>query len=174
MSKVSAEILRTTTPSGQSITRVLFCREAGICVTVDMEDSMDADENALMERARSILVETATFSLAQNEYDAESNGNPDVVTMTSARSGTQELYIFEYRDGDGVREVPPGSLPSFEAARAEALRGAVDLLLDLKSDGRDETGWLVRVRNGQGEILHIIDAEEAESAHRAAQEGAQL
>lgn len=83
---------------------------------------------------------------------------------------TGQVYIFEYRDGDGDgdgdRQIPPCTMPNFDAAREEALRAAIDLLPDLQP-GKDElSGWLVRVRDESGELLCAVDVAEAE-AHRS-------
>ena len=77
------------------------------------------------------------------------------------------FYIFEYRDGEGSRQVPPSRMPSFEAAREEAIRCAIDLLVDLQPGTDDLSGWLVRVRDENGELLCAIDVQEAEAARQA-------
>jgi hypothetical protein len=59
-------------------------------------------------------------------------------------------------------------MPSFQAAREEAIRGAIDLLDGLQSDTVDLSGWLVPVRDENGELLCIIDGRAAEEARRAA------
>ncbi|NGO65967.1 hypothetical protein G6N76_20075 [Rhizobium daejeonense] len=113
-------------------------------------------------RARTILVQMVTLGTADNEYDARSNGNFDEVSIASATDGRGQTYIFEYRDGNGVEQVPPCVLPSFDAAREEAIRSAIDLLADLQAGQDDVRGWLVRLRNERGELLCTIDVDEAE------------
>ena len=83
--------------------------------------------------------------------------------------GTSGVYIFEYRDGEGSRQVPPSRMPSFDAAREEAIRCAIDLLVDLEPGTDALTGWLVRVRNERGELLCAIDVQEAEAARQLRQ-----
>jgi hypothetical protein len=147
--------------------RVLFCGEGGDCVTVDMAKvELEADEAAL-DRARAMLVQTAAFGLAANEYDAESNGNFDEAAISTVHGGTAGVYIFEYRDGEGSRELPPARMPSFDAARKEAIRCAIDLLADLQPGTDDLSGWLVRVRELTGELLLTISVQEAEAARQA-------
>lgn len=148
---------------------MLFCGEGGDCVTVDMAGGDGGSDDAALERARAILVQTATFSMAANDYDAKSNGNFDEVDVTAVNGEKGAVYIFEYRDGESGRQIPPARMPSFEAAREEAIRCAVDLLVGLQHGTDDASGWLVRVRDENGELLCTIDAEEAEAAGQARQ-----
>ena len=127
------------------------------------------DDEAALDRARAILVQTATFDVAANDYDARSNGNFDEVAVTAASDENGGVYIFEYRDGEGSRQVPPSTMPSFEAAREEAIRCAIDLLVDLQPGTDDLSGWLVRVRDENGELLCAIDVQEAQAARQRSQ-----
>ncbi|MBD0416974.1 DUF6894 family protein [Oryzicola mucosus] len=166
MQIVRTDISRVTAATGEPVLRVLFCGEGGNCVTVDMADPQTGGEEAAVERAREILLKTATFALAVNDYDARSNGNFDEVAVTNASTDGGGVYIFEYRDGDGSRQIPPSNMPSFEAARSEAIRCAVDLLVDLEPGTDDLTGWLVRVLDESGELLCTIDVQQAEAARQ--------
>jgi hypothetical protein len=166
MQLVRTDVNHVTAPTGQPILQVMFCGEGGDCVTVNMASVNLADDASAIERARAILVQTATFDMAANNYDARSNGNFDEVSVTAASDGTGQVYIFEYRDGEGGRQIPPCTMPSFDAAREEAMRSAIDLLHDLQPGADDCTGWLVRVRDENGELLCAIDVAEAE-AYRA-------
>jgi hypothetical protein len=164
---VHTQVGQASASSGERILRVQFCGEGGECVRVDMADpDRIAKENA-MNRAKAILVQTAIFNLATNDYDAQSNGNFDELAVASVQEGENKTYIFEYRDGEGIRRVPPSVMPSFQAAREEAIRGAIDLLDGLQSDTVDLSGWLVPVRDENGELLCIIDGRAAEEARRA-------
>jgi hypothetical protein len=170
MQTVRTEISRTTAPTGEPILRVLFYGEGGDCVTVDMASTEATSDDAALDRARVILVQVATFDLPRNGYDAESNGNFDEVAVTAGKNSENcEKYIFEYRDGQGSRQVPLSRMPSFEAAREEAVRSAIDLLVDLQPGTDALFGWLVRVRNERGDLLCVIDVQEAEAARRARQ-----
>jgi hypothetical protein len=131
--------------------------------------NIEAGSVAAIERARAILVQTATFGLAANDYEAQSNGNFDEVAVTKATDRNGGIYIFEYRDGEGIRQVPPSTMPSFDAAREEAVRCAIDLLADLQPGTDDLTGWLVRVCDESGKLLCAIDVQEAEAARQARQ-----
>jgi hypothetical protein len=167
MQILRTDIDRTTAPSGEPVWRVLFSGEGGDRVVVDMAGvTMPGDDKAVLERAKAILVQTATFGLASNDYDASSNGNFDEITVTTGNSSEGGIYIFEYRDGEGSRQVPPSRMPSFEAAREEALRCAIDLLVDLRPGNDDLTGWLVRLRDQSGALLGEIDIEEAQAAEK--------
>lgn len=169
MQIVRTDVSRATTPAGDTVLRVLFCGEGGDCITVDMANADTENDEAALDRARAILVQTATFSLAANDYDAQSNGNFDEVAVTAANDRNGAVYIFEYRDGEGSRQVPPSTMPSFEAAREEAIRCAIDLLVDLEPGTDALTGWLVRVLNENGELLCAIDVQEAEAARQSRQ-----
>jgi hypothetical protein len=166
MQIVRTDVSRATALTGEPVLRVLFCGEGGDCVTVDMASVESGSDDAALDRARAILVQTATFGLAANDYDARSNGNFDEVAVTAATDGNEGVYIFEYRDGEGSRQVPPSRMPSFDAAREEAMRCAIDLLVDLEPGTDALTGWLVRVRDEKGELLCAIDVQEAEGARQ--------
>jgi len=170
MQIVRTEVSHAISTTGVPVLRVLFCGEGGDCVTVDMAKVEPGTEESALDRARAILVQTATFGLAANAYDVRSNGNFDEVAATAVSDDEGNgVYIFEYRDGEGSREIPPSRMASFEAAREEALRCAIDLLVDLELGTDPLTGWLVRVRNESGEILCAIDVQEAEAARHSRQ-----
>jgi hypothetical protein len=57
-------------------------------------------------------------------------------------------------------------MPSMKAAREEAVRCAIDLLGDLQPRTDALSGWLVRVRDKNGELLCKIEVEEAELARQ--------
>lgn len=169
MQIVRTDVSRATALTGEPVLRVLFCGEGGDCVTVDMASVESGNEAAALDRARAILVQTAAFGLAANDYDARSNGNFDEVAVTAATDENGGVYIFEYRDGEGSRQVPPSRMPSFDAVREEAIRSAIDLLVDLEQGTDALTGWLVRVRDERGELLCAIDVQEAEAARQLRQ-----
>lgn len=169
MQLLNTEVFPTLAPTGEPILRVTFHGEGGECVTVDMTYAETENEEATLARARAILVQTAAFGLAANDYDAKSNGNFDEVAISSAGDRNGCVYVFEYRDGEGSRQVLSSEIPSFAAAREEAVRGAIDLLMDLQPGIDDLTGWLVRLRNEAGDVLCVIDVQEAQRARQAAQ-----
>jgi len=162
---VRTEVAQATAPNGEPIMRVLFRGEGGECVTVDMASSDGAAD--AMTRAKAILIQTASFPLAANEYEVQSGGNFDEVAVTSAFDQRGDVYMFEYRDGEAGRLRPPARMPSFDAARKEAMRCAIDLLLDLQPGVDDPSGWLVRMCDENGEVLCTIDVAEAEAARQA-------
>jgi len=129
-------------------------------------EDLAVDQAAAIERAKAVLVQTATFDLATNDYDAQSNGNFDQVSVTGATDQDGAIYIFEYRDGDGARRVPPCRLPSLEAAGEEALRCAVDLLADPDLGVRSLPEWLVRVYDENGNLVCTVDGHQAHVARR--------
>lgn len=167
MQIIRTEVAEATALSREPILRVLFCGDGGDCVTIDMAKVAAGPNEAVLDRARAILVQTATFGLAANDYEAESKGNFDEVAVTAANDENGGIYIFEYRDGESSRQVPPSQMPSLEAAREEAVRCAIDLLADLQPNADEAlSGWLVRVRDENGELLCTIEVEEAEEAGR--------
>jgi hypothetical protein len=166
MQVVRTEVTPATTAGGQDVLRVTFCGEGGDCIIVDMAAVHAENDSAAIGRARAMLVQAATFDLAANDYDAQSNGNFDEVVVTAANGPDGGIFIFEYRDGEGSRRVPPSRMPSLEAAREEALRGAIDLLVDLQPGKDPLSGWLVRVLNEAGEMVCTVDVREAEEAQR--------
>lgn len=168
MQFVRTDVAPATAPTGESVLRVTFCGEGGDCVTVDMA-GVDLGNEEAVERARAILVQTATFGMAVNEYDANSNGNFAEVDVIAANDANGAVYIFEYRDGEGSRQVPPSRMPNLEVAREDAIRSAIALLDDLPRRAGDLSDWLVRVRNENGELLCTIDVEEAETARKKSQ-----
>jgi len=165
---VDTEIVTATLHGGQTGLRVVFNGEGGECVTVEMA-TIDGvtDEADPVARAKAILVQTATFGLASN--DSQSNGNFDEVSITAGSDGDDTVYLFEYRDGESTQRLPQAKLPSLEAARAEALRCAMELLLDLQPGKDDLTGWLVRVSDESGRVLCTIDVSEADAARQASE-----
>lgn len=168
MQIVRTEVLSATALDGQAVLRVMFCGEGNECVTVEMAN-VEGNADAVMERAKAILVQTATFGLAANDYDATGNGNFDEVAVTSASDAAGDIYVFEYRDGDTSRRIPPSRMPSFEVARSEAIRCAVDLLVDLQPGTDDLSGWLVRLSDETGNHLYAVDVAEAEAARQTTQ-----
>jgi hypothetical protein len=169
MQIIRTEITNAAALDGRPILRVMFCGEGSECVTVDMAGADGKSGEDALTRAKAILVQTATFDLAANDYDANSNGNFDQVAVTSASDGFGDAYIFEYRDGETTRRIPPSRMPSLAAARSEAIRCAVDLLADLQPAKDGLSGWLVRVCNEKGELVCVVDVAEAEAARQPSQ-----
>ena len=157
MQIVRTDVSRATALTGEPVLRVLFCGEGGDCVTVDMASIESANDGVALDRARAILVQTATFGLAANEYDARSNGNFDEVAVTrSLVAGTSGVYIFEYRDGEGSRQVPPSSDAKLRrgSRRSYALRdrssgrlGAGNRRVDRVACARPQREWRIAVRH---------------------------
>lgn len=160
---VTTYVDRISSSNGDPILKVVFCGEPGDCITVEMAGADLTGDIAAIETARSILVQTASVPTATNDYDAQSNGDFDEVSVTSVKDDASQTYIFEFRDGESLRQVPPSQLPSFEVAREEALCSAIDLLVDLQPGIDELSGWLVRVRNNSGVVLCTIDVAEAEA-----------
>lgn len=160
------EVTTATGSSGQQVLRVRFCGEGGDCVTVDMAAVDHSGDDAALTRAKAILIQTATFDSSLNEYDARSNGNFDELQMVSAEAAGTGVYVFEYRDGEAERRTPPVKLPSVDAAREEAMRSAIDLLVDLQPGKDDLMGWLVRVYAENGDLVCTVDVQGAELARK--------
>ena len=170
MQIIRTEVTNAAALDGGSLRRVMFHGEGSECVTVDMAGADGKSEEDALARAKAILVQTATFGLAANDYDANSNGNFDELAVTAASNGIGDAYIFEYRDGETIRRIPPSRMPSLDAARSEAIRCAVDLLVDLQTGTDDLSGWLVRVFRENGELLCVFDVAEAKAAMQESQQ----
>jgi hypothetical protein len=147
------EVTQAAAPTGQTTMRVLFCGEGGECVTVYMAnlDGILGNNEAAVERAKALLVQIAAFNLARNDYEAQSNGNFDEVAITAASSENGRAYILEYCDGEASRWVPPSRTLSFEAVRSEAVRCAMDQLINLQPGPENLSGWSVRVKDVNGD-----------------------
>lgn len=166
MQIVKTEVLRPVA-DGADTFLVRFCGDGDECISVEVQGHASEAEEAVLARARTLLIETASVGLAENQYDAESNGNFDEMSVTAAQTDDDAVFIFECRDGEGSRQLPSLKLPGLDAARAEAVRCAVDMLVDLEPGKDPLTGWLVRVLSESGELHWIIDVQEAEAARRA-------
>lgn len=174
MQIIRTEIEQDLSTEEHPIVRVMFKGEGGECVIVDMADvdALALDEDAAIKRAKAVLVQTATFDVSVNEYDARSNGNFDQVSVTEATDQSGGIYVFEYRDGDGVRRVPPSRMPSLNAAREEALRCAVELLADLDLSAGALPDWLIRIYDDDGNLLAVVDVQQANEARQTADQKA--
>ena len=170
MQIIRTEVTNAAALDGGSLRRVMFHGEGSECVTVDMAGADGKSEEDALARAKAILVQTATFGLAANDYDANSNGNFDELAVTAASNGIGDAYIFEYRDGETIRRIPPSRMPSLDAARSEAIRCAVDLLVALQTGTDDLSGWLVRVFRENGGLLCVVDVAEAKAAMQESQQ----
>lgn len=67
MQIVRTDVSRATSPTGEPILRVVFWGEGGDCVTVDMASIEAGNDDAALDRARAILVQTATFGIAAKD-----------------------------------------------------------------------------------------------------------
>lgn len=65
-----------------------------------------------------------------------------------------------------ARAVPPSRMPSLKAPREEAIRCAIDLLAEMQPGTGSLTGWLVRMRDENGQLFCTIEVEEAELARQ--------
>lgn len=149
--------------SGLPLIRVVFEGEGGESIAVEMARGDADDALGAIDRAKALLVQTAAFEMPVERKDVSlSSAKLDDVQTTE-----RNIYMFEYRDGDQARQVPPAVMPSFEAARAEAIRCAIDMLVDLQPGDDDLTGWLVRMRDPAGNELCTIDVAQAEAARQA-------
>lgn len=174
MQVIRTEIEQDLSAEAHPLLRVMFRGEGGESVIVAMADvdSLAGNEAAAIERAKAVLVQTATFDTTVNDYDAQSNGNFDQVTETAVTDQDGAIYVFEYRDGDGSRRVPPAQMPSLEAAREEALRCAVELLADLDLNTGPIPDWLSRIYDDHGALLAVVDVHQANAARLVAEQEA--
>ena len=167
MQIVETQVASATLEGGQSGLRVIFCGEGGERVTVEMATADEVTDP--IARAKSILIQTAALGPVSNEYDRQSNGDFDEVSIDMATEGSETVYLFEYRDGGVIQRLPDATLPSADVAREEALRCALELLVDLKPGEDDLVGWLVRVSDQDGRLLFTVDVSDAEAARKASE-----
>lgn len=121
----------------------------------------DADSAlGAIDRAKALLVQTATFEMPVT-------GTTCRMVLRNATMSIRGRARSNIAMGDKACQVPPAEMPSFEAARAEAIRCAIDMLVDLQPGADDLTGWLVRVRDQGGHELCAIDVAEAQAARQA-------
>jgi hypothetical protein len=92
------------------------------------------------------------------------NGNSPLRPTERQHHGGQ-WFVFEYRDGDSSRRVPPSLLPGLDVAREEAIRSAADLLPDLDK-ALSPSAWVVRVYDDHGALLFTISKAEGEAVQR--------
>lgn len=166
MQIVRTDVSRAKALTGEPVLRVLFCGEGGDCVTVDMASVESGNDGAALDRARAILMQTATFGLAANDYDARSNG---ISTKSSSRLPLMGTRASTYSSIVTAKAAGRCRRRGCRAAREEAIRCAIDLLVDLEPGTDALTGWLVRVRDESGELLCAIDVQEAEAARQLRQ-----
>jgi hypothetical protein len=87
MQVIKTEVAPKTSTNGTPLLRVTFRGEGGECVVVDMADcgSLSTNFGAAVERAKAVLVQTAAFDVAANEYEAQSNGNFEQLAVPMAK-----------------------------------------------------------------------------------------
>lgn len=137
--------------SGETIS-VEFSRTGGTSVLVTLESVGAADPIAM---ARIVMTEASECSASPDE-DAFS------ATMSEVQHSTG--FTLEYRDGGAVRRLEGIDLPSLDAARAEALRSASDLVRD--DVDQDQNDWAVRIRDATGEIIASVSWRQAKDAQQ--------
>lgn len=159
MQIVGTKVSQATAATGEQIVRLVFQGEGGERIAVDMAsgDRTDDTEQDVLERARVMLVQTATFGIGKrSSYDGASVPSAPV----------SETFVFEYREGDGSRHAS-AIMPGAAAARAEAMRSAIDLIDETTEYNKDL--WLIRVYDESGALVCSIDADEAVAEHQRAQ-----
>ncbi|MGN6304808.1 MAG: DUF6894 family protein [Mesorhizobium sp.] len=157
MQIVRTEVERAPAGNGEPATRVTFRGEGGDSVVVETSGERPDDETAI-EKAKALLIQTAVFG--DPDRQADSGNSPLGPVERQNKDG--EWFVFEYRDGDTSRRVPPSLLPDLDTAREEAVRSAIDLLGDLKQE-LSPSAWLVRAYNEAGALLFTITKGEAEA-----------
>jgi hypothetical protein len=160
MQIVRTEVVGATTGNGEPATRVTFRGEGGDSVVVETTGEQGDRETAI-EKAKAILIQTAVFGDPNRQAD---NGNSPLGPIERQHQDGQ-WFVFEYRDGESSRRVPPSLLPGMDTARKEAIRSAADLLADL-DQALSRSAWLVRVYDDQSRRLFTITKGEAEAAQR--------
>ncbi|MGN6535629.1 MAG: DUF6894 family protein [Mesorhizobium sp.] len=166
MQIVRTEVERATAGNGKPTTRVTFRGQGGDSVVVETSGERPDDETAI-EKAKALLLQTAVFGDPDRQADGNSTLGP-----VERQDKDGEWFVFEYRDGDTSRRVPPSLLPGSDPARKEAVRSAVDLLGDLEQE-LSPSAWLVRVYDEPGALLFTVTKGEAEVAEAAGKDASQ-
>lgn len=144
-----------------------FCLRKAVIVSPSIwQVSTLGNEEGALDRARAILVQTATFGLAANTMRK--------ATAISTKSLSQQqmtkrcaLYLRV-----SWRRKQPASAPNGELREQEqAIRCPIDLLVDQEPGTDALTSWPVRVHDESGEVLYTIDVQQAEAAGREASDG---
>jgi hypothetical protein len=141
---------------------VEFIGEGGekIAVTMAVPDPrLSLGDAALVDRAREMMVQCAAFGGLPDRPGQEGNPESGPSGVERPRDAGKDLYTFEYREGDSLRRLEGVELPNPDAVHDEALRSAMDLLDDASAG--PWTGWAVRVRDGNGDIVLSVDFDEA-------------
>jgi hypothetical protein len=162
MQIIRTEVIDATAGDGKPATRVVFRGEGGDSVVVETTGEQGDRETAI-EKAKAILLQTAAFG----DPDREANNGNSPLEPTERRHRGGQWFVFEYRDGDSSRRVPPSLLPGLDVAREEAIRSAADLLPDLH-EALSRSDWMVRVYDDHGALLFTISKGEAEAGQRDA------
>lgn len=111
------------------------------------------DDAALVARAKAVLVQVATFPDHSGNDDDLHDASPE--PFPSSTSG--ERFRFVYRDGHETSEIPDVVLPDMNAARADAIRSATELLAEARLRMQEVKGWAVRVYNSENQMIINID-----------------
>lgn len=163
MQIIDTQITHLTAETGEPVTRLVFLGEGGEKIAVDMSEmnhEIEGDdqdnERDILQRARVMLVQTATFGIDDRSTPAP-RSTPH--HGTGEQAPTARPYLFEYREGEGSRRTS-ASMPSDETARDEAIRSAIDILDDEPAIA-PENGWLVRVYDSSGTLVVSVDADQA-------------
>lgn len=125
MEVVGVHVARAVAPNGDTVIRVVLDGKDGASVVVDLANTVHPeDDPKAIERAKNVLIEAARYKSALNDYDAQSNGNFDEISIAEISDGNEDqMYIYEYRDGAGSTQTPPSRMPSLKAARGASLSG---------------------------------------------------
>lgn len=167
MQIVRTEVERATAGNGEPATRVTFRGEGGDSVVVETSGERPDDETAI-EKAKALLIQTAVFG----DPDRQADNGDSTLGPLERQNKDGDWFVFEYRDGDTSRRVPPSLLPGLDTAREEAVRSAVDLLDDLEKE-LSPSAWLVRVYDEPGALLFTVTKGEAEVAEAAGKDASQ-
>lgn len=143
------QVLETSVDYSEVSPIVVFRGEGGELITVRMAANAPTSEEDVITAAKAMLVQVATVSDASPLQKEQ----PDI--------DREAIYTLEYRDKHAVRSVPSVVLPNLEAVREEVMRSAVDLWGYALTRQEAPTGWAVRARDKVGNIVAVVDFEEA-------------
>lgn len=160
MQVLQIECSRCVDNNAQTMYLVKFIGEGEETIEVKLAASAGAaiDDAKLVARAKAIMVQVASFTddVLTGERDYRSDAS-----LSSLDSGSR--FRFVYRDDNGITEIPEVNLPSIEAARADALRSATELLAEARLKRQEMEGWAVRVYDADGQLVVNVDFDDAKT-----------
>ncbi|MFI0847336.1 DUF6894 family protein [Mesorhizobium sp. IMUNJ 23232] len=124
--------------------------EGGESIKVTLTSRPPETSEECTARAKAILIQAATVHQAPN--------------MGFTEHPQPQWFALEYLDKGEVRVMPGVEFPSVEAVQGEVMRSAKDLWTDALSREETPTGWAVRARDSNGNVVASVAFEELQQS----------